>query len=44
MYVENKKRIEAAEILGISNGQVSKLLKRAQQRLRQYDWEIADAS
>ncbi|MEM6291802.1 MAG: sigma-70 family RNA polymerase sigma factor [Myxococcota bacterium] len=42
-YVDGKKQTEIAEILGHSKGYVSKLIKRAEDRVRAQGWEVSDA-
>lgn len=43
MHLDNKTQTETAELLGISQGQVSKLRAKAVQTLRQHDWDLDDA-
>lgn len=43
IHVDGKSQTEAAEVLGLSKGQVSKLYKKAMTALQAHDWETAFA-
>jgi RNA polymerase sigma-70 factor (ECF subfamily) len=40
VHLEGKSQAEAAELLGLSKGQVSKLHKKAMAALESHDWEV----
>ena len=41
-YIDGKKQTEIAEVLGHSKGYVSKLIKRAEDRVRAEGWDVGD--
>ncbi len=42
LYIDGKRQVEIAEILGHSKGYVCKLIKRAEARVRATGWEVED--
>jgi RNA polymerase sigma-70 factor, ECF subfamily len=43
LHLDNHTQAQAAELLGMSQGQVSKLRARAVKALRQQEWDVSDA-
>lgn len=43
-YIDGKRQVEIAQILGHSKGYVCKLIKRAESRVRSCGWDVEEAS